>query len=195
MKDYNIDKILRPAFKMFLTYNYESVSTSRLEKEAGMSRGALYYKHKSKEELFRAVIDRYILDFLSAYSEPENMPLKDFIDLFLEQLAARIAILRNLGVENIQRGFYNLLYEALKFYPEFCEKMSLFFENNLKRWTIVVQHALDNGEISSSLEAKEIAQQFCFLYTGMGFQQSMAAGLEADQLQKAFHNFYNMLKK
>lgn len=39
MKDYNIDKILRPAFKLYLTYNYESVSTSRLEKESGMTRG------------------------------------------------------------------------------------------------------------------------------------------------------------
>ena len=123
------------------------------------------------------------------------MPLKDFIDLFLEQLTARIDNLRELGVENIQRGFYNLLYEALKYYPEFGDKMSLFFENNLKRWTIVVQYALDSGEISSSLEVKEIAQQFCFLYTGMGFQQSMAAGLDADQLRKTFYNFYNMLKK
>ena len=39
MKNYDIDRILRPAFKLFLMYNYESVSTAKLEEETGLTRG------------------------------------------------------------------------------------------------------------------------------------------------------------
>ena len=57
MKNYDIDRILLPAFKLFLTYNYERVSTSKLEEETGLTRGAIFFKHKTKESLFKAVID------------------------------------------------------------------------------------------------------------------------------------------
>lgn len=65
MKNYDIERILRPAFKLFLTYNYESVSTSRLEEESGLTRGAIFFKFKTKEALFKAVIDKYIFNFQS----------------------------------------------------------------------------------------------------------------------------------
>lgn len=157
MKDYNIEKILRPAFKLFLTNNYEAVSTTKLEQESGLTRGALFYKHKSKEALFRAVVDRYILNFLSqGIAEPNNITLKEYIDTFLNALMKRMETMKELGVENVHRGFYNLMYEALKYYPNLDQKFALFFENSLKKWTIVIQQALDSGEIESN--SKEIGR-------------------------------------
>lgn len=52
MKDYNLDRILIPAFRLFMTYNYEKVSTSLLEKETGLTRGAIFYKLRTKEDIF-----------------------------------------------------------------------------------------------------------------------------------------------
>lgn len=196
MKDYNIEKILRPAFKLFLTNNYEAVSTTKLEQESGLTRGALFYKHKSKEALFRAVVDRYILDFLSqGNAEPNDITLKDYIDSFLNALLERMETMKALGVENIHRGFYNLMYEALKYYPDFEQKFALFFENSLNNWTIVTQYALDSGEIESRSEAKDIAQRFQYLYTGMAFEQSLNKGLDFGMLRDAYHNYYDSLKK
>lgn len=37
MKDYNLDRILVPAVKLFMTYNYERVSTSLLEQATGLT--------------------------------------------------------------------------------------------------------------------------------------------------------------
>ena len=196
MKNYDIDKILKPAFKLFLTYNYESVSTPKLEKESGLTRGALFYKHKSKEALFRAVVDRYILDFLSKGTvTPDAVTLKDYIDSFLDALLVRMNSMKALGIENVHRGFFNLMYEALKYYPDFDQKFSLFFENNVKQWTVIIQRALETGEIQSKSEAKDIAQRFEFLYTGMAFEQSMHNGLDFEQLRKAYYDYYQELKK
>ena len=196
MKNYDIDKILRPAFKLFLTNNYESVSTTKLEQESGLTRGALFYKHKSKEALFRAVVDRYILDFLSqGVAAPADITLKDYIDSFLNALMYRMDSMEALGIENIHRGFFNLMYEALKYYPDFDQKIALFFENNLKQWTAVVQQALNSGEIESKSEAKEVARRFENLYTGMAFEQSLYRGLDFEQLKNAYNNYYKELQK
>lgn len=196
MKNYDIDKILRPAFKLFLTNNYESVSTTKLEQESGLTRGALFYKHKSKEALFRAVVDRYILDFLSqGVAAPADITLKDYIDSFLNALMYRMDSMEALGIENIHRGFFNLMYEALKYYPDFDQKIALFFENNLKQWTAVVQQALNSGEIESKSEAKEVARRFENLYTGMAFEQSLYRGLDFEQLKNAYNDYYKELQK
>ena len=55
-------KILEGAFRLFLNADYEGASTSDLEAEIGLTRGAIYYSYKSKEELFKAVIDRFVLN-------------------------------------------------------------------------------------------------------------------------------------
>lgn len=65
MKNYDIERILKPAFKLFLTYNYEAVTTTKLEEETGLTRGAIFFKHKTKEALFKAVIDNYIIGTFS----------------------------------------------------------------------------------------------------------------------------------
>ena len=196
MKNYDIDKILQPAFKLFLTNNYESVSTPKLEKESGLTRGALFYKYKSKEALFIAVVDRFILDFLAQeVAAPDNITLKKYVDAFINALTIRMDSMKAMGVENIHRGFFNLMYEALRYYPDFDKKISLYFENSLKQWTVVIQKALDSGEIESKSDAKDIARRFQSMHTGMGFEQSLNKGLDRKQLKHALIDYYNSMKK
>ena len=196
MKNYDLDKILKPAFKLFLTNNYESVSTPKLEAESGLTRGALFYKYKSKEALFRAVVDRDILDFLSQdVSSTHHLTLKDYIDTFLLALSVRMDSMKSFGIDNVHRGFFNLMYEALKYYTDFGQKISTFFEDSLERWTEVVQQALDSGEIESKSQAKEIARRLQHLYTGMAFEQSLQNGLDFEQLRKAYYAYYKTLVK
>lgn len=169
MKNYNIERILEPAFKLFLMYNYESVSTAKLEEATGLTRGAIFYKYKTKESIFKAVIDRYVLDF---HSKPINTnvgKLYDFIDLYLEKVNARMFKMHSMGILNIHRGYFNLLYQAVQYYPNFDIKVTEMFESGLKQWEVVVKHAVESGEIKSSCNAYEVAQTFRYLYSGLSF--------------------------
>lgn len=47
---------------MFLEYSYEKVSTSLLEKKIGLTCGAIFYYAKNKNQLFRDVINKYVLE-------------------------------------------------------------------------------------------------------------------------------------
>jgi len=59
------NQILVGVFKLFLVKEYADVTTADLEEIIGLSRGAIYYKVKKKEGLYRAVIDKFVFELLS----------------------------------------------------------------------------------------------------------------------------------
>lgn len=174
MKDYNLDRILIPAFRLFMTYNYEKVSTSLLEKETGLTRGAIFYKLRTKEDIFKAVIDKFIIE-LQATNVSVGNTLIDYIDRYLERIGDRMAHLKNLEIDSVSghRAYFNLIYQALQFYPGFDRKIASIFQENLEKWKEVVQIAVDNGEIRPSCNVELIAQQFRYIYSGLSFERSI----------------------
>lgn len=191
MKNYDIDRILLPAFKLFLTYNYERVSTSKLEEETGLTRGAIFFKHKTKESLFKAVIDRYILQFQSESSNIQAESLKEYIDLYLEGIEIRMEQMQSLGIANVHRSYFNLLYQALQYYPDFSDKVTEMFCENIKKWEEIVSAAKESGEIKSICDIHKTAVQFKYIYSGMAFEYSLNRGLDVNELRKIYYAYYN----
>lgn len=191
MKNYDIDRILLPAFKLFLTYNYERVSTSKLEEETGLTRGAIFFKHKTKESLFKAVIDRYILQFQSESSNIQAESLKEYIDLYLEGIEMRMEQMQSLGIANVHRSYFNLLYQALQYYPDFSDKVTEMFCENIKKWEEIVSAAKESGEIKSICDIHKTAVQFKYIYSGMAFEYSLNRGLDVNELRKIYYAYYN----
>ena len=196
MENNDIDKILEPIYKVFLTNNFVSVSRPKLEIASGLPHGELFSTYKSKDAIFAMVVDRYILDFLSLnMSTTNDITLKDYINSFLNRLTTRVHSMRLLGIKNVHCGFFNLMYEAEKYYPDFEQKISLLFKNHLERWTVIVDKALSTGEIESKREAKDIAQHFHYLFMGMIFEQSLYKGIDIDQLRMAYDEYYESMVK
>lgn len=191
MKNYDIDRILLPAFKLFLTYNYERVSTSKLEEETGLTRGAIFFKHKTKESLFKAVIDRYIIQFQSESSNIQAESLKEYIDLYLEGIEIRMEQMQSLGIANVHRSYFNLLYQALQYYPDFSDKVTEMFCENIKKWEEIVSAAKESGEIKSICDIHKTAVQFKYIYSGMAFEYSLNRGLDVNELRKIYYAYYN----
>lgn len=54
-----------------------------------------------------------------------------------------------MGILNIHRGYFNLLYQAVQYYPNFDIKVTEMFESGLKQWEVVVKHAVESGEIKA----------------------------------------------
>lgn len=75
--------ILDEAFKMFFDRGYDTTSLEDVAKNAGVTRGAIYWHFKDKEALYRAVID-YILPKgdVARYGRelPLDMPYKQKIE-------------------------------------------------------------------------------------------------------------------
>lgn len=195
MKNYDIDRILRPAFKLFLMYNYESVSTAKLEEETGLTRGAIFFKYKTKEALFKAVIDKYVFDFKPGSLDIKGVDsLKEFIDRFLIGIEERMKEMQSLGVPSIHANGFNLLYQAAKYYPEFNTKISAMFDLGVQIWENIIQKAKESGEIRPTCDVHKTALRFRYLYSGMAFEDSFSKGLNLDSLKDLFYSLYDELK-
>lgn len=166
MKNYDIERILKPAFKLFLIYNYESVSAAKLEEEIGLTRGAIFFKYKTKEALFKAVIDKYVFDFKPGSLDIKGVDnLKEFIDRFLIGIEERMKEMQSLGVPSIHGSGFNLLYQAAKYYPEFNIKISAMFDLGVQIWENIIQKAKDSGEIKPTCDVHKAALQFSLHYS------------------------------
>lgn len=192
MKDYNLDRILAPAFKLFLTHNYEKVSTAMLEQETGLTRGAIFYKLKSKKDVFIAVIDKYILGMQSYNIIADS--LAEYMDRYLEKAQERMNIILTFGVNNFHRAYFSLIYQALQYYPDFDSKIAAIFYKDLEKWETVIQMAKNNNEIKRTCNVKEQAKKFRYTYSGLSFERSLQKGLNCEELKRLYYSYYNEIK-
>lgn len=56
------DILYEKAFTLFLQHQYDGVSLSDIEKATNMTRGAIFYYHTSKLDLFKAVMKYYFIN-------------------------------------------------------------------------------------------------------------------------------------
>lgn len=195
MKNYDIERILKPAFKLFLTYNYEAVTTAKLEEETGLTRGAIFFKHKNKESLFKAVVDKYVLEFKPGFTEFEEInSLKDFIDTFLLDIERRMNEMYSLGIPDVHRGYFNLLYQALKYYPGSDVMISQMFDKGVQIWENIISKAKGSGEIKPTCDVHSTALKFRYGYSGMPFEYSFNKGLDINKLRELFSKYYEEIK-
>jgi len=98
-KEERRNNILLGAFKLFMSKEYANVTTSDLEEVTGVSRGAIYYKVKNKDGLYRAVIDKFVFNLIvdslkRDISVSQKTPFWDFIMNELELIRSRMSLIR-----------------------------------------------------------------------------------------------------
>ena len=191
------DKILFGAFKLFLTKNFEKVTIADLERALELSRGAIFYYMKNKEELFRRVVDKYILsphNIENKFATFKDSSLIDFIHFYIEGINKTMKSIESCGVENLSRCYFNLIFQAIQYYPNFGTFISEVFEEELELWKRVVSNARNSGEIKKEFDADTVAMHFRYIYSGLSFEMSLNNGLDTELLMKLYMEYYNKIK-
>ncbi len=189
--------ILQKAFLLFIQHGYNAISMSTLQKETGLSRGALYHHFKSKDELFKEVIETF---YISAPTTTKNAldtsSLYNFYHGYWEHSVQVFSVLRETlkgaGHDN-DFNFFMLGLDAMKRYPGFREKISFINAEVKKIWTGVVANARNKGEIHTKMTDEQVAEVFIFLSEGIGTHYTnLGKGAEAGEvLIKLWDSFYN----
>ncbi len=92
MKDTR-DKIVTAAYACFMEKGYEQTSVRMILKKAGVTTGSFYHFFTSKEELFEAVVDIYLTDYVSTFEsicQNHELPATQRCELLFEELAKRM---------------------------------------------------------------------------------------------------------
>lgn len=198
MKDTK-DLILKTAYNMFLYNNYEAVTINNIIKAAGLTKGALYHYYISKEELFKAVVDKYMIENSTDISV-EFLTLKEFIQYMIDLNKRKLT---NLIVENpnphheVPLNYLSITLAALHYYPNFIKKGVGFYRNQVGRWENSLKKAIENGEIRDDIDIDATTALFLNIGSGTGWNMITSGSLTGtlDNIEKQYWELYKHIKK
>jgi TetR/AcrR family transcriptional regulator, transcriptional repressor for nem operon len=190
-REYIIDQ----SYKLFLSHSYEAVSISEISKAIGFTKGALYHHFLNKEELFKAVIDKYlIITELSVLTKEITL-----YELIEESIKSSQEMLRNIFGEVpafVPVNYLSLFIDAIRHYPSFAKDKELLFRSEIEKVKIVMDNAAKRGEIRSDIDNSAMATNFFSINFGIVgnliHNSSPTAAIET--LRKQLHELYNVLK-
>jgi TetR/AcrR family transcriptional regulator, transcriptional repressor for nem operon len=191
-KEYIIDQ----AYKLFLDKSYESVSISDISNSIGFTKGALYHHFLNKEELFKAVIDKY-LKIIVLGEIKKDITMAECIRVIIEYVSQVVNTTCIDDQPFVPVNYLSLLIDALRHYPGFAEKHEDFFNETVANMKTLLDQAVENGEIRDDIDTSIIAQHLFSLSAGIAgnlFRSNSPS--DAIQSFKAqMIEFYKLIKK
>lgn len=196
------EHIVLIASKLFLQKNFKEVTMKEIVKETGLSKGAFYHYFESKERLFLEVLDYFFRhvsrDYKSYSKESLHQFYQDYANETINLTKKYLAKFENEFSEvSITMNYFSLVFDALKLFPEFREKIMAEFDREIGYWTKAVERARRNGEISSAMTDKEIAEIFMYLSDGVGMHMIMRGETVENMVKPFLHlwdKFYEQIK-
>ena len=156
------EKILEEAFKLFLQKGYSEVSISVVQEELGIGRATLYYYFKSKEDLFKTVIDHYIIKYMESSLQIEpDATVADMIESRIRFIIAQRDIL--LQSNNPNLTFFNLTsikFIALLKYEDYRKKLEVFRNKTIELWKMAINNSIRNKEIKEDVNVDVLSELF-----------------------------------
>ena len=157
-KEYIVEK----AFDVFMSKGYDSASITVLQKELGMSRGAMYRYFKSKEELFFEVIDKYVFGLIDRFMPKvaEDTTLAELIEYLYRYHRRLYTYLDQHNMETRFLNFTALIIQAAKHYPGFSKKIKKANDKGIKLWKMAIINSIAKNEIRDDLDVNILAGIF-----------------------------------
>ncbi len=192
--------IVLEAFKLFAYNTYEQVTYNELEKSTKLSRGALMYHFKTKEDIFKSVCDKYLIQESSILKKLDekitvDTSLKELIDLYIEIVNEIKNFANELGVKNLSKALINITNQATYFYPNFEVKAMKWQVRQIQLWRNVLKQAKKNGEIKKDINIDILSELFEDMYCGIAYSGIVyPEGIEVEKLDKTFNFIYKMIK-
>ena len=133
------EEILKTAMQMFIQQGYHGLAMRQISEAVGVSKAALYYYFKDKEELFLAILNNYLeemenaIDAINAEAKSSAEQIRRFVTMVLRQPSEQRAIIRLASQEMAQlsaasRKEFNSLY-----HEKFIGKLNAILQRGVER--------------------------------------------------------------
>jgi AcrR family transcriptional regulator len=136
------DLILSAAKELFSTQGYHGLSMRQIAESVGVSKAALYYHFKNKEQLFLAILDAYLdemetmIDRIQAQEPTARGRIQRLVENILSQPLAQRSVIR-LGSQ-----------EMAQLSPEAREAFNLAYDRKfITKIDEIMKEGMDRGEL------------------------------------------------
>ncbi len=194
------DHILKTSFSLFLKKSFKEVTMNELVNASGLSKGAFYHYFPSKEHLFIEVVNTFLFEqMIIDYTTLKQDSLWDFYHDYADRLKQMLLASReflNYTDEKENLNFLAMMFDALKVFPGFRERVRETQTDEVIAWTAVVAKARGNGEFTSPMSDEQIARMFIYSNDGIGLRLLLNGDLEAvdREMIALWDNFYREIK-
>lgn len=172
-KDDVKEKLLDASIRLFLTRGYAGATTNEIVRSAGVSKGALYWYFKSKEEILGAILDRYCDEFMEGISEKVNGCKGDFITKFKMFYKFTTEFARD--NRELLLGFTALLIEFAGTGNELEKRMKGINNSYILTIRKLLQDGIRDGTVRKEIDPVICAQFFASAFMGSLLQWHLSS--------------------
>lgn len=195
------EKILEKAFNLFLLNSYDSVTMQQIQEASEVSRGAIYHHFKSKEDIFNATVNLFLLPAFSSYSmigDEEKKTLQETIYASIKYRQSHINSLKEVtSFKLTDFYFFKFIFQATEHCKEFTEQVNLLTEKEFNGWRNIIQAAMRTGEIRPDLDLDYTTQMFIITPLGLGLFTAFSnyININTKDIRTSYLRLYSLLKK
>lgn len=195
------EKIQEKAFNLFLINSYDSVTMQQIQEASEVSRGAIYHHFKSKEEIFNAVVNVYLLPAFSSYSmisDEDKKSLPEMIQASVKYRQNHINQLKDVtSFKLTDFYFFKFVFQATEHYKDFTEQVNVLTEKEFNAWRTLIQAGMRNGELRADIDPDFAAQMFVSMPMGMGIFSAFSnyININTKDIRTSYLRLYALLKK
>ena len=201
MRKSHKEELFNATFRLFILHGYDGVSLGDIEKATGMSRGAIFHYADSKLDLFRQVVEQYVLDRQSIDTKirvGEDSSLREFIDAYIDgvkRTMTELMMLMGEGVTLVEcsRAYLGIIQQIAVLFPDLSERQQQSITREQQVWQRVISRAVERGEIQPGIDTELMAQTFIALFYGRAYRDSLTNGLDADLLKRQMLQLYEAI--
>ncbi len=197
MKDTR-EHILNMSFELFLQKSFKEVTMKEIVEKTGLSKGAFYHYFDSKEQIYLEVINQAFSSLIYVdFSRFDKSSLCRFYHNYLEYMdQIYTSFQRSSNGDTFDLNYYSLIFDALRIFPDFKERMLKSSEEEMDAWKAIIHDARVSGEIQSPMSDEEIASVFVHTNSGIGMNNMMIGKSETTtaQLKVLWDSLYTQIK-
>lgn len=180
------EQILKAAFKCLSTRNFDSVTMDEIARVAGLSKGAVYWYYKSKDELILAMVDNWIARSQQALFK---MALECQLDELLYEYPRYL--MTQSGLDTYHHFFMQLWSLSIE-NAGIREKLTRMYHDHKSKAGEFIHSAIQRQILKPGVDAESLARQIIALFDGLIIQWSYDENINpADEWKKAIDNLLN----
>ena len=190
-REYIIDE----SYKLFLNRSYEAVSISVISDAIGFTKGALYHHFKNKEELFKAVIDKYFT-INGVKVDVDTITLKEYTAASIQQTRAILINIFGQEEKIAPINYLALISNCFRHYEGFAKEKLNFIDNEVANVERIIKNAITRGEIRNDINTRVVALQYFSLSIGLAgdFIRNYSIDSAINTMKEQMNQLYNLLK-
>lgn len=185
-------KIILESFKLFASKSLNDITFADIEMTTGLSRGAILYHFKTKEQIFSEVVNKLITNNENKLPDIDvQKSLWENIESFVSMKKKHQDLFTSIGILNINRAYIHIVVNGMAFSEEIKDALSLRRKREIVYWKTLLLMAIENGEINKELDVETYIQLFLDIFYGYSYTCMMLPnGLDIDFLLKQFRQLY-----